>query len=95
MDANGLWMRRHGARIAAIGVTTGLLGGCLQTAPVVVTPQDQQSRVVYGRPNAKSIDVTRLSNGASVIVVVDGQTASPTETARVPRRSVTATAYKH
>lgn len=74
MDANGLWMRRHGARIAAIGVTTGLLGGCLQTAPVVVTPQDQQSRVVYGCPNAKSIDVTRLSNGASAIVVVDGQT---------------------
>jgi membrane-bound inhibitor of C-type lysozyme len=74
MDANRLQRRRYGARIAAIGVTTGLLGGCLQTAPVVVTPQDQQSRVVYNCPNAKSIDVTKLSNGASAIVVVDGQT---------------------
>lgn len=74
MDANRLQRRRYGARIAAIGVTTGVLGGCLQTAPVVVTPQDQQSRVVYSCPNAKSIDVTKLSNGASAIVVVDGQT---------------------
>lgn len=99
MDANGLQKRWGSLRVAAIGAVSGLLGGCLQTAPVVVTPQDQQSRVVYSCPNAKSIDVTRLSNGASAIVVVDGQTiqlnrdGSSTTSERYTNRVQTLTVY--
>lgn len=99
MDASGWQYRLDGVRIAAIGGVLGLLGGCLQTAPVVVTPQEQQSRVVYSCPNAKSIDVTRVSNGASAIVVVDGQTlqlnrdGSSTSAERYTNRIQTLTIY--
>lgn len=99
MDAKGSGIGWRRMPAAAIGVASVLLGGCLQTAPVVVTPQDQQSRVVYSCPNAKSIDVTRLSNGTSAIVVVDGQTiqlnrdGSSTAAERYTNRIQTLTVY--
>lgn len=52
----------------------GTLSGCLQTAPVAVTPQEQASRVVYNCPNAKTLDVTRLRSSNAVVLVVDGST---------------------
>jgi len=59
-----------------------VISGCLQTTPVVVTPQDQAARVVYSCPNGKSLDVTRVQNNASALVVVDGKTIQlPRDTA--------------
>lgn len=51
-----------------------VLSGCLQTAPVVVTPQDQAARLWYHCPNGKTLDVTRVQGSASALVVVDGRT---------------------
>jgi membrane-bound inhibitor of C-type lysozyme len=67
------WYGMKAWRLAAVVAAAGAAGGCLQTAPVVVTPQEQQSRTVYNCPDAKTIDVTRLNDG-SAIVVVDGNT---------------------
>lgn len=50
------------------------LGGCLQTAPVVVTPQDQAARVLFTCANGRTLDVTRVQGSASVLVVADGRT---------------------
>lgn len=58
------------------------ISGCLQTAPVVVTPQDQAARLVYSCPNGKSLDATRVQNNASALIVVDGKTIQlPRDTA--------------
>lgn len=91
---------RRGA-VRAMGAVAVVLtmGGCLQTAPVVVTPQEQQSRVVYNCPNARTLDVTRIGNGASAIVVVDGTTlqlsrdTSTTSGERYTNRLQTLTLY--
>lgn len=67
------------AALIAVAVTTS---GCLQTAPVVVTPQDQAARLVYSCPNGRSLDVTRVQNSASALVVVEGKTIQlPRDTA--------------
>jgi hypothetical protein len=50
------------------------LGGCLQTAPVVVTPQDQAARLLFTCANGRTLDVTRVQGSASALVVVDGRT---------------------
>jgi hypothetical protein len=99
MNVNGLLKQARGARATIAAVSALVLGGCLQSAPVVVTPQEQQSRVVYSCPDGKSIDVTRLSNGASAIVLVDGQTvqlnrdAASTSAERYTNRIQTLTVY--
>ncbi len=68
--------------MGAAVVAVGLLSACLQTAPVVVTPQDQAARRVYTCPNGKTLDVTRIQGKASALVTVDGQTMQlPRETA--------------
>jgi len=61
------------SRIGALSAAA-LLGGCLQTAPVVVTPQDQAARLFYSCPNARTLDVTRVQGNTSALVVVDGRT---------------------
>lgn len=62
------------ARAVAVGAVALLLSGCPATSPVVITPQEQASRVVYTCPNAKTLDVTRIQGQSSAIVVVDGTT---------------------
>ena len=70
------------SRIGALLAISAALGGCLQTAPVVVTPQDQAARLFYTCPNAATLDVTRVQGGASALVVVDGRTIQlPRDTA--------------
>jgi hypothetical protein len=72
---------RWGQRVSCFGAAV-LLSGCLQTAPVVVTPQDQAARLVYSCPNGKSLDVTRVQSNTSALVVVDGKTIQlPRDTA--------------
>lgn len=61
-------------RLAVAGGMGAMLGGCLQTAPVVVTPQEQASRIVYSCPGGRTLDVTRIRDQRSVILVVDGST---------------------
>lgn len=70
-------------RLGAAGAIAALLlSGCPKSTPVVVTPQEQASRVVYNCPNAKTLDVTRLRDQASAIVIVDGTTLQlPRDTA--------------
>jgi membrane-bound inhibitor of C-type lysozyme len=69
-------------RITVAGVSTVLLGACLQTAPVVVTPQDQAARLLYSCPNGKSLDVTRVQSNSAALVVLDGKTVNlPRDTA--------------
>ncbi len=58
----------------SVVATVGLLSGCLQTAPVVVTPQDQAARLVYACPSNKILDVTRVQGNRSALVTVDGRT---------------------
>ena len=62
------------SRIGGLFAASAILGGCLQTAPVVVTPQDQAARLVYTCPNGKILDVTRVQGNTSALVVVDGKT---------------------
>ena len=62
-----------GCRYSAL-LAAAVLGGCLQTAPVVVTPQDQAARLFYNCPNGRTLDVTRVRGNTSVLVVVDGKT---------------------
>ncbi len=50
------------------------LGGCLQTAPVIVTPQDQAARLIYTCPNGRTLDVTRVQGNTSALLTVDGRT---------------------
>jgi hypothetical protein len=66
------------------------LGGCLQTAPVVVvTPQDQAARLLYNCPNGKTLDVTRVQGNTAALVVVDGKTL------RLPRDGAMTTAERY
>jgi hypothetical protein len=78
-------MSRRRSRVSGMGAAitaVGLLSGCLQTAPVVVTPQDQAARRIYTCPNSKTLDVTRIQGNASVLVTVDGRTIQlPRDTA--------------
>lgn len=74
-----------GAVVAAVG----LLSGCLQTAPVVVTPQDQAARRVFTCPNSKTLDVTRVQGNASVLVTVDGRQI------QLPRDTATTSAERY
>jgi len=68
--------------MGAVVAAMGLLSACLQTSPVVVTPQDQASRRFYTCPNNNTLDVTRVQANASVLVTVDGRTIQlPRETA--------------
>ena len=64
-----------GCRYSAL-LAAAVLGGCLQTAPVVVTPQDQAARLFYNCPNGRTLDVTRVRGNTSVLVVVDGKNAA-------------------
>lgn len=70
---------RHGVCAARAGISIGLLaalvGGCVVApAPVIVTPAEQASRLVFTCPNAKTVEVTRAQGGQLAIVVVDGRT---------------------
>lgn len=68
----------HGASLAkfsgAAALSAVALGGCLQTAPVVVTPQDQAARLIYTCPNGRTLDVTRVQGNSSALLTVDGKT---------------------
>ena len=65
------------------------LGGCLQTAPVVVTPQDQAARVLFTCANGRTLDVTRVQGNASALVVADGRTL------QLPRDTSVTTAERY
>lgn len=51
-----------------------MLSGCLQTAPVAPTPQEQAGRAIYNCPGGRKLDVTRTTDDRSVLLVVDGNT---------------------
>jgi len=73
--ASERWIRTETLlRLAVAGGMGVTLAGCLQTAPVVVTPQEQASRIVYSCPGGRMFDVTRIRDQGSVILVVDGNT---------------------
>lgn len=74
---------------AGLVCAAAMSSGCLQTAPVVVTPQEQASRIVYDCPGGKTLDVTRLQNQSSVVLVVDGNTL------RLPRDTGYAAAERY
>jgi hypothetical protein len=61
-------------RGSSVLLAAAALGGCLQTAPVVVTPQDQAARLLFTCANGRTLDVTRVQGSASVLVVTDGRT---------------------
>jgi len=81
--------RSRTSQMGAVVAAVGLLSGCLQTAPVVVTPQDQADRRVYSCPNNKTLDVTRVQANASVLVTVDGRTI------QLPRDTASASAERY
>ena len=79
---------------------TLMLAGCLQTAPVVVvTPQDQATRLFYNCPNGRTLDVTRVQGSGAALVVIDGKTlqlprdATATSAERYTNRLQTLTLY--
>lgn len=74
MEKSGMLPIQTTLRLGAVGALALLASGCPKSTPVVVTPQEQASRVVYTCPNAKTLDVTRLQGQASAIVIVDGTT---------------------
>ena len=59
---------------SGVFLVAAVLTGCLQTAPVVVTPQDQAARILFTCANGRTLDVTRVQGNASALVVVDGRT---------------------
>ena len=78
------WRSSSGVLFAAAA-----LGGCLQTAPVVVTPQDQAARVLFTCANGRTLDVTRVQGNASALVVADGRTL------QLPRDTSVTTAERY